>query len=74
VYDGQGHLLSSPPLPEIPSFDVVSSTRIFSHGDQNFYDPTTGALLARTGLPSQSVVAGRYVVSVSGQTLIATPF
>src|SRR5579859_716208 len=72
IVDGVGQTVASPPLPEIPGFDVIDATRIFSHGDQAIYDWTTGARLQSTGLPAQSAVAGPFIVSVSGQRLQAT--
>jgi hypothetical protein len=74
IYDGSGTLIASPALPAITSFDLVGATRLFSHSDQDIYDIATGAMVQATGLPPQSVVAGPFIVSVSGRSLEATRY
>jgi hypothetical protein len=74
IYDASGNLLSSPPLPAIHGFDPIGTTELFSHSDQIIYDVATGAVVEATGLPGQSVVAGPFIVSVSGRSLRATRY
>jgi hypothetical protein len=73
VYDGQGNLAWSPPLPETKRFDLVGPFKILSKGDGNIYDVITGAVTS-TELPAGSVIAGPYIMSVSGRSLRATRY
>jgi hypothetical protein len=71
ICDPLGNVLSSPPLPEIASFDAISPTVVFSHTDQKLYDMTTGAVISSTGLGPHSVAAGPFIVSLVGHSLVA---
>jgi hypothetical protein len=74
LYDNQGNVLATPSLPYVTAFDAISPTTILSHDDSNIYDVTTGAVLSKTGLPAGSVIAGKFVLSVVGHALVATPY
>jgi hypothetical protein len=72
ICDPRGTVLSTPPLPEITSFDAITSTLVFSHKEQTLYDVASGAVVSSTGLGSPSTAAGPFIVSVAGHSLLAT--
>jgi hypothetical protein len=45
IYDAQGNLLTTPPLPRITDFDVVAPGKILSHYDGKIYDVQTGGVV-----------------------------
>jgi hypothetical protein len=86
MYDNQGNLLASSGLPAVTSFETISSSRIYSHDDGKIYDVMTGAAVEDPGLhpgpcggtfcsqPRSGTIAGGYVLSVVGRSLLAAPY
>jgi hypothetical protein len=73
IYGPTGNVVSTPTLPELTGFDVIGPSRIFSYLDSNVYD-VSGTLVASLGLPENSVVAGPFIISISGMALQATRY
>jgi hypothetical protein len=67
LYDPQGNALSSPALPEIPSFTPLTANRLFvrSSPQPAIYDWTTGALVNSlpTAVASPSGATSGFVVT-----------
>lgn len=78
IYDRQGALASSPPLPEIKDAIPVDADRLYAPQENAIYRIDTGAKIWSAAFPhiasSRGTVAGRYVVYASGHEMIAEPY
>jgi hypothetical protein len=72
IYSPTGTVLSTPPLPEIQSFQTVSPGLIYTPDSNTLYSTTTGAATWTSPYPYGRVgaTAGGYVVFLSGARVV----
>jgi hypothetical protein len=74
LVDHTGAVVATPSFTFAPSsFDVVASPTIYLHSDGNLYNATSGARVKTLALPG-GTIAGSYVITVSGDSVVATPY
>ena len=76
LYDAAGNFVSTSPLPEIESLQVVSGTRVYDRLRNVVYDTRDGSIVwsGPDLLGSQGAVAGSYVVFPTNGHLVATRY
>ena len=75
VYDANGVVLSTPPLPEIVSFQTVTSDWIYAPPLNAIYSVSSGALIwMNADQATASAVSGPYIVYSFGSQVLAKSY